>query len=254
MSDKWRLIIDDPGHPVWNMAVDEALLHMQNTRKTNPVLRFYTWDRAALSIGHFQKTDSIPVDKLNALNICPVGRITGGAAVLHQNDLTYSVAARIEGNMRRGILDSCQYICKGLLEGLKRLDIKAEFGEERSSRNRPASCFVVFAPTDIVYQGRKLVGSAQHRKGEALLQHGSIVLRDNSRLLEELFGYPAQDSIALEHILTRPVTEEELINALRKGFSRALGIELEESGLNMEERKTAEQLVEVVGRRWPQKN
>lgn len=253
MPDKWRLIIDGPGHPVWNMAVDEALLYTQNIKPSIPVLRFYTWDRATLSIGHFQKADSIPLEKLQALNIFPVCRITGGAAVLHQNDLTYSVAGSIEGFMPRGIIASCQYICKGILEGLRSLDIQAEFGEDRASRHRPASCFSVFAPTDIIYQGRKLVGSAQHRKGQALLQHGSIVLRDNSRLLEQLFGYAVQGSIALEQILMGTVPETELINALRKGFSKALGIELEESELEAEEKQMAEQMTAKIANRHQQK-
>lgn len=251
MADKWRLIIDGPGHPVWNMAVDEALLHSQNLNNKAPVLRFYAWDRPTLSIGHFQKPNSIPGDRLDALGIFPVRRISGGAAVLHGCDLTYSCAARVGGHLPRGIMASCQYICMGILEGLKILGVPAEFGQERSSSDRPASCFVVSAATDIVYQGRKLAGSAQHRNGDALLQHGSITLRDNSQLLEQVFGNPAFDSIALEQILLRPVPEGELTSALRTGFSHALGIELEESELGGKERAMAEQLAKAIASRWP---
>jgi lipoyl(octanoyl) transferase len=251
MADKWRLIIDGPGHPVWNMAVDEALLYGQQMNYAAPVLRFYTWDRPTLSIGHFQKASSIPLGRVGALGIFPVRRISGGAAVLHGCDLTYSVAARVGGHLPQGVEVSCQYICRGILEALKILGIPAEFGQDRSSLDRPASCFVVSAPTDIVYQGRKLVGSAQHRHGESLLQHGSVMLRDNSRLLEMLFGNSAEDSIALEQILLRPVPEKELVWALRTGFSRTLGVEMEESDMGEKERSRAEQLVGDIPNRWP---
>jgi len=251
MVDKWRLIIDGPGHPAWNMAVDEALLNGQHLNNATPVLRFYTWDRPTLSIGHFQKANSISVERLQALGIYPVRRISGGAAVLHGCDLTYSVTARVGGHLPLGIMASCQYICRGILEGLQMLGIPAEFGQDRSSSDRPASCFVISASTDIVYQGRKLAGSAQHRKGEALLQHGSIMLRDNAQMLEQLFSSTAQDSIALEQILQRPLSDRELITTLRTGFSQALGIKLGESGLEKKERAMAEQLVEVVAHRWP---
>jgi lipoate-protein ligase A len=250
MAGKWRLIINGPGHPAWNMAVDEALLQGQNLNNDAPVLRFYTWDRPTLSIGHFQKPNTIPGDRLEALGIFPVRRISGGAAVLHGCDLTYSVAARVGGHLPLGIMASCQYICEGILKGLQILGVPAEFGQDRSSSDRPASCFVVSAPTDIVYRGRKLAGSAQHCYGEALLQHGSITVRDNSRLLEQVFGNPDLDSIALEQILLRPVTEGELISALCTGFSRALGIELEESELKENERAIAEQLVKSIASRW----
>lgn len=251
MAFKWRLIIDGPGHPLWNMAVDEALFYYQGLPDAVPVLRFYTWDRPTLSLGLFQKAETVPSGALQALNIYPVRRITGGASVLHGTDLTYSVAARIEKPIPRGIVDSCQYLGRGIIEGLKILGVEAGFGREKSTRNRPASCFALFAPTDIICQGRKLVGSAQHRKGETLLQHGSIVMRDITRVLELLFDGPAMDIIALEQVIGRPSSERELISALQTGFSRALGIELENSELEKEEWTMAEHLVKAIKHRWP---
>ena len=188
MAQRWRLIESGPGEPAWNMAVDEALAVSHSQGDCQPVLRLYTWSPPALSLGYFQKTAGIRFDLLEKLGIVPVRRSTGGRAVLHfrrpylQRDrpcwtgYTVSLAA------------SYRYLCSGLLAAFSSLGLEARMGAESLSADRPASCFAVAAPGDITWQGKKFVGSAQKRFGTTLLQHGSILLRSQDKLLSEIFA------------------------------------------------------------------
>ena len=94
MTQLWRLINHGPGEPAWNMAVDEALVTVFSKGGVQPALRLYTWEPPALSLGYFQKADSVQPDVLGRLGIMAVRRVTGGRAVLHYGDLTYSIVAR----------------------------------------------------------------------------------------------------------------------------------------------------------------
>jgi len=218
--------------PETNMAFDEALLKGNVEGITGPVLRFYQWSPPAISLGYFQKIKDINLVALDKYGISLVRRITGGRAVLHKDDLTYSIVARAGIDTPLGVEDSYRYLCQGILEGLALLGIEASLGLEKAMAPFPVICFSVSTRGDITWRGKKIVGSAQKRDGISLLQHGSILLKPQVDLLAEIFSLSNSDQIellkhkvtSLEEILGVPVSPEEVKNALIKGFKKAFGI------------------------------
>lgn len=231
MDKIWRLIEHGEMTPEANMAFDEALLKAHAEGITGPVLRFYQWSPPAISLGYFQKTEGINQAALDKYGISLVRRITGGRAVLHKDDLTYSIVARAGIDTPLGVEESYHYLCQGILEGLAFLGVKASLGSEKAVAPFPIFCFAVSTRGDITWQGKKIVGSAQKRDGSSLLQHGSILLKPQLNLLEEIFSLGNNDQIellkqkltSLEEILNRPVNPEEVKDAFIKGFEQALG-------------------------------
>ncbi|NSW82641.1 MAG: lipoate--protein ligase family protein [Syntrophothermus sp.] len=253
VSKQWRLIRSGLGEPAWNMAVDEALavLHSEEEGRT-PVLRLYTWEPPALSLGYFQDMSEIDLAALIRLGIVPVKRITGGRAVLHYGDLTYSVVATAGKDTPEGVVASYRYLCQGLLQAFADLGIKAELG--RAKPSAPAwseACFATATTSDITWQGKKFVGSAQKRLGRTLLQHGSILVFPQGQLLTEVFACEGEakcralleSTTCLQSILAKTLTLGEVGEAVIRGFSRALGIQFEEDELNDKERNLAASLV-----------
>lgn len=217
------------------MAIDVALLKDVAAGAAGPALRFYQWDPPAVSLGYFQKTDGISRAAMEKYGIVMARRATGGRAVLHWGDLTYSIVARAGGDIPPGVEDSYRFLCRGILSGLAMLGVDATLGSEKASAPFPASCFAVSTAGDITWRGKKIVGSAQKREGGALLQHGSILLKPQAHLLAEIFspegggraGMLAQKVASLEEALGRTVSPAEVKNNLIKGFERALGIRFE---------------------------
>ncbi len=232
MGKVWRLIIHGELSPELNMYIDEALLQAHVRGECLPTLRFYRWFPPAVSLGYFQKEDGISGKALEKMGIKIVRRSTGGRAVLHWGDLTYSIVARAGEDTPYDLVESYRYLCRGLLAGMSLLGVEASHGEERFSAPFPDSCFAVSTPGDITWRGKKFIGSAQRRAGDFLLQHGSILLKPQGDLLAQIFsreeGFgPAllKDKVtSLEEILRRPVTPEKVTCAVIKGFEQALGI------------------------------
>jgi lipoyl(octanoyl) transferase len=181
MSDvAWRLLLDPPAAGAWNMAVDEVLLDGVDAGSAPPTLRFYTWTPACLSLGYFQPFNVLNVEGCREHGIDIVRRPTGGRAILHDRELTYSVAlpASVLGH-DAGILPSYRRLSLALQAGLQRLGIDVSLGPESEAPNRAVHgpvCFDRPSAHEILLHGRKLVGSAQVRRAGALLQHGSIVI------------------------------------------------------------------------------
>ena len=250
MLRQWRLINDGPGDPAWNMAVDEALLRLHDERSL-PVLRLYTWDPSALSLGYFQKTSGIRFDELRRLHIIPVRRISGGRAVLHFGDLTYSITISGAGGIPFGTSAAYRYLCGGLLTAFTALGVDAALGSERSGRHAPEACFALSTHADIIFKGKKFVGSAQKRIGASLLQHGSILLRPQEAILARIFengqtrdkGTLSEKITCLEHIVERPVEPDEVADAVAAGFAAAINVEFLPDRLTMDEVLAARSLV-----------
>jgi lipoate-protein ligase A len=232
------------------MAVDEALVIRHSRGESPPVLRLYTWNPPALSLGYFQKMTGIRFDLLDRLGIVPVRRSTGGRAVLHSGDLTYTLVVSPGQDIPMGLVDSYRYLCKGLLAAFASLGIEARLGSEKLVKPFPASCFAVATPGDITWHGKKFVGSAQKRFGSSILQHGSILIRSQAKILCEIFsGEEEVKSQALlekvtclEDILERRIELEEISEALAGGFKKALNIEFQPDELNSEEETLAASL------------
>src|SRR5437764_9152119 len=178
-SDGWRLLLDKPSSGAWNMAVDEVLLDGVAAGTAPPTLRFYEWTPACLSLGYFQPFDVVDLDGCRALGVEVVRRPTGVRAILHDRELTYSFAlpASVLGH-DGGVLPSYYRLSLALQEGLRRLRLPATLAPESagSSAAHGPVCFDRPSAHEILLQGRKLVGSAQMRRGGGLLQHGSILI------------------------------------------------------------------------------
>jgi lipoate-protein ligase A len=210
--EAWRLLLTWDGEPGWNMALDEALLASAEPR---PTLRFYTWEPPALSLGYFQRFAELePIAGGNVL----VRRFSGGGAIHHADELTLSIAAPAGHALFRGaVRDSYERIHDLLARGFAELGVSATLrgtGAVRSDRAESGMCFHRSTPLDLVWDGRKGVGSAQRRRSGRVLHHGSIKL--GASALEEGVAAlrthaPRLDAVALAR-------------ALQATFERELGL------------------------------
>ncbi|TWT14569.1 lipoate--protein ligase family protein [Planomicrobium sp. CPCC 101079] len=242
MKDTWFFI--DSGHctPAFNMALDEALLNWHSAGKIPPVLRFYGWEPAGISIGFFQKVDGqIDMEGAKNFGIELVRRQTGGKAVLHDCELTYSVIVSEEHpDMPKTVKEAYLVLSRGLFEGYKELGIKAEFAMPKSelAKKGSAVCFEEPSWYELVIDGKKAAGSAQTRKSGVILQHGSIPLEIDDIKLFDLFLYPNEEvkqrarkafgnrAVAINDVLPHPISFDEAKAAFKKGFEQGLEIEL----------------------------
>ncbi len=233
--NKWHLIDSGPNLGVYNMAVDEELLARAQAGAKVPVLRFYTWDPAAVSIGRFQKIEeAVNAGACKRLNMDIVRRVTGGRAVLHSRELTYSIIARTDDPLfPTNVLGTYKLIAAGLLQGLKNLGIPAEM-VSRSHRNaalvkkgtKDPACFSSPSWYEIVVRGRKIIGSAQRRMSNAFLQHGSILMDYDAALEAEVIPGGSGDVVtSIRRELGGNVSLEEVKQAFVKGFAEALVID-----------------------------
>ncbi|MFL5383984.1 MAG: biotin/lipoate A/B protein ligase family protein [Longimicrobiaceae bacterium] len=226
---RWRLIDTPPAPGAWNMAVDEALAASVAGGGT-PVLRFYRWEPACLSLGRNQPARGrYDLCALAAAGIDVVRRPTGGRAVLHRRELTYSVAApaALLGPPRHAYAA----INRALVAGLRRLGATASVQPSTGARApipSLAPCFAEPVEGEVVAAGRKLVGSAQRVLGSVLLQHGSLPLHDDQSAVAALLAEPDLSAAeappaTLAGVLGREPGWEELTAALAAGWEEALG-------------------------------
>lgn len=230
MDREWRLIVDGDGPPAWNMAADEAILRECSRGESPPTLRLYGWSRPAISLGYFQRIEStgIDIDHCADSGIIMVRRLTGGRAVLHGHDLTFSIALR-EDALPDGcgsIAASHRWLMGGIRAAFEKLGIDAEVGPRRGSetghRSESADCFAVVAQCDIRLAGNKISGSAQVRKWGALLEQGSIPHVQPSVDYERVFRQAsARPCLPLENI-----SRSSLEDAITDEFQRSMGIPL----------------------------
>jgi lipoate-protein ligase A len=224
-------------HPgAFNMDLDRSLADRLLKGEGNPTLRVYAWDPPAISIGYNQSMDDFDTRKLREAGVDIVRRPTGGRAILHAHELTYSVVMKTENRTLREIY---RLINEALLRGLCVLGIDARLVDATDSveamyRN-PSSipCFASSSKSEIQFNGRKLLGSAQRRYGDVVLQHGSLLLGPQHQRLMEFLSRPperqAEESLSAraidaETILGRDVTFEEAAAAVKLGFERLPGV------------------------------
>lgn len=255
----WRLIIDGPLPPPMNMGLDEAIMMSVGEGSSPPTIRFYAWATPALSIGYSQVLGrTVDLEACHARGVVVVRRLTGGRAVLHDEEITYSIMAP-EDLLPTGIKATYQWVAEGLVAGLKRLSLKAELSCPSSGNTRRAlhckgACYDAPSWCEITVGGRKLVGSAQVRRQGAVLQHGSIPLifraEDTASLLlpadPDTRSRIARDlerrAAGLADFL-RPLPEREsIIETLADCFSRVHGLSLQYGCPTMRELAMAEHL------------
>ncbi|MHB8835264.1 MAG: lipoate--protein ligase family protein [Candidatus Methylomirabilia bacterium] len=185
----WRLLDSGPAPGAWNLALDEAIFLSVRSGASPPTLRLYRWSAPALSIGYAQDRDrDVDREACRARGIPVIRRFTGGRAVLHDAEVTYSVAAPAGlPGFGTGLDAAYRMVAAGLIAGLRLLGLSAAMpspGPRDPSRpHRHAACFAVAARHEIAVAGRKMIGSAQRREGGAFLQHGSILLESHAELL-----------------------------------------------------------------------
>jgi lipoate-protein ligase A len=207
----WRLILEEePRSGAANMAVDEALAESVAAGDSLPTLRFYRWQPAAVSLGRHQSVADVDESKVAEQGYDLVRRTTGGRAILHTDELTYSVAAPAnEPRMEGGVMDAYLLMSNGLLAGLDGLGLAAEkaAGDVRAGRDVSAACFEVPSAYEITAGGRKLMGSAQSRRKGYVLQHGSLPLIGDITRLVGLLTLPQGEADALRtHLAERACT------------------------------------------------
>lgn len=238
----WRLLLDPPADGVWNMAVDEALLASAQTAAI-PTLRLYGWRGAWLSLGHAQTLSPERASRCRHAGVGIVRRVTGGAAVVHGADLTYAVAAP-RCALPDGLEDSYALVSRALVRALAALGISARAsaaGPRLGREDRGFDCFERPARDEICVLGRKLVGSAQRRTRNGILQHGSLRLRDDLPHVVQAAGCSAAAASSL-YALGLRVGDDEVRAALVQGFSQELGVAFTSQPLRAEEHDLAVEL------------
>lgn len=201
----WRLVIDaQPRSGPANMALDQAIAEACAAGLSAPTLRIYQWSPPTISLGRHQPAAEIDLPAVEALGYDLVRRPTGGRAILHTDELTYSVAAAASTPlMHGGIMDAYLRLSDGLLAGLEALGLQVDraAGHVRAGPDVSPACFETPSAYEITVAGRKLIGSAQSRRAGYVLQHGSLPLCGDVSRLAGLLALPDAERRALRAAL-----------------------------------------------------
>ena len=200
-----------------NMQIDSDLL--ENAIKSQikePVFRLYGWSPACVSLGRNQKSDFIEEEFLSANNIDVVRRLTGGRALLHDDEITYSYVCPVSSlNNGENVVLSYKEISKILIDAFKDIGIELDFGGVKKPQGHLDYCMLVSTGADLCFKGRKLIGSAQFRKEGYILQHGSILYDYNRELLEKIFKETIDtSSITTIKEINPDILKEDIIDLL----------------------------------------
>ncbi len=197
-----------------NMDIDEELLEEAISSNTAPILRFYGWSEPTLSFGRNQE---ITGEK----RFPSVKRITGGRTLLHDKELTYCFICH-QSFLKNGesVINSYKEISQGLLFGFRSLGINLEFPQYKKVSTRHGYCMNLSTGSDLSYNGKKIIGSAQARKKGYILQHGSILLDYDKEMLEKIFDEKIENVISLKEINPDLCDIPLLCRAIKKGFEQ----------------------------------
>ncbi|WP_010303198.1 lipoate--protein ligase family protein [Kurthia senegalensis] len=266
MAITWYFINSGACSPSYNMALDEALLHWHSNGEMPPVIRFYEWNPATLSIGYFQKAHrDVDFDQLHKHNVGFVRRPTGGRAVLHEHELTYSiVVSESYPNMPKTVTEAYRVLSEGLLNGFINLGLDAYFSvpqteAEKLALQKPKSAVCFDAPSwyELVVEGRKIAGSAQTRQEGVILQHGSLLIDLDQEKLLSIFKFKDEaarekmrqnlplKTVAMNDLGKGTFTTTDCVKAFKRGFEEALEINLQPYTLTDEQRQFVEQLAQT---------
>lgn len=265
---QWRFIFTGVSDAFFNMALDEAILQSCRSDQAIPTLRLYLWNPPGVSIGYFQSLEkTVDLNRCKKNNIDVVRRITGGRAVLHEDEITYSVCASVKEYPELGenINETYQKISFALLESLRALKVFG--GWVKANRERieitensyfSKPCFMSNSRYEVTVEGKKLIGSSQRRFQDSFIQHGSFPLGDGKNNLADLLSSGSHDSenkkkrivkkkleeksTSLGKILKRKVEYQEVISALKKGFSKFFDAKMVEKEVTQKELEVAQVL------------
>ncbi|MBP2079303.1 lipoate--protein ligase family protein [Oceanobacillus polygoni] len=242
MKKHWAFINTGFQDAAWNMAFDECLINWHHEGKIPPTLRFYGWKEPSLSVGYFQKVNKkINFDAIERHGCQFVRRLTGGSAVLHDDELTYSlVISENDPDIPISVQEAYHVLSKGVFEGYRNLGIPAEYAilDRERARGRTAICFEKPAIYEMVVDGKKLSGNAQTRQKGVLMQHGSIPMSMNTVMLFDLFLFSSErlrersrdafhkKAVTINQLTNRVYQYDMLTDAFKEGFKKGLDLEL----------------------------
>lgn len=249
MPVAWRLVIDGDRRGSLNMAIDEAMLLCHAAGKSPPTLRLYGWHPPALSLGYAQRVEEVvDFEACQRLGIDVVRRPTGGRAVLHDDEVTYSVV--VSTKLVPGTVEETYLVfSRVIVEALRRLGVPAGIAPRASRGIAPSGrsplCFESPASFEIVADGKKLVGSAQVRQHGCILQHGSIVVSLNLEKLSAVTrggaGRLKGKATSICEVTGRAISRAEIIQNMVQAFRDHVG-DLTEGELTREELELAFEL------------
>ncbi|MDO8427041.1 MAG: biotin/lipoate A/B protein ligase family protein [Deltaproteobacteria bacterium] len=240
--ERWRLILDPDRQGPENMAKDEAILRAAESGSLIPTLRMYGWAGPAISIGYVQNPSH-----LLGFGLPVVRRITGGRAVLHDNELTYSIIVPSSNPLfSEGITGAYSAISGCIVKALKDIGIGASFsrGSKKGRTEQKDGCFFSASRYEILVEGKKLVGSSQRRFKQAFLQHGSILFGVNTGLNTRIFGKGAGQRMSWIGAYS-DVSRDDFKNMLVKRISEGLGASFAQGALNESEQYLKDSLLKA---------
>jgi len=243
-----RLITQGPHHAFFNMALDEAISKAVRQRLSPATLRLYQWDRPSVTIGYFQKISEINTEYCAEQGYPVVRRATGGRAILHDAELTYSFSSPAKSSLfNGGLLENYAVISNALIEGLKLIGINAGISlvKKRNRGDRNPACFKSVSYGEVKVGEKKVIGSAQKKYSDGFLQQGSIMLNFKAgELRNVLNGCNKDDFKEIGSISDsgREVTFIELKNPLKEAFEKELDVKLISDTPSRFELKLAEEL------------
>ncbi|RKY46167.1 MAG: lipoate--protein ligase family protein [Candidatus Omnitrophota bacterium] len=232
MGRIWRVILDGNLSGYYNMACDEALLNLYSQKRI-PILRIYGWSQPSVSLGYFQRVEEVlNLREIEKENISIVRRITGGGAILHHQEITYSlILSREDLSLPFSVKQSYSILTSFIVEFYRSIGLKPSFAYQVSSPTKKFDnfCFSSWEYFDIVIKGKKIGGNAQKRRKNLIFQHGSIPLKVNFPLIKRLFKNIPQDiqektqglSYFLHHLNIFEL-REKLISSFKNTFKITL--------------------------------
>lgn len=253
MRKNWRFLDTGANSGAFNMALDEAIL---NNKAGNPglipTLRVFRWKPACLSIGENQMLKEVNLERCRELGIDVVRRLTGGTAVLHKEELTYSIVISEADGAPLEIQESFALLNQGLIAAYKILGVETNL-VFHPEKNYTPSCFASTGLVDLTHQGKKIVGSARKKRKGTILQHGALVIKHDLALMLETFNLDRDQKEKMFAKFLAKTTDletvrgktswQEIKEAIQRGFQEAFGLNFIDPRLEAEELLEAKRLL-----------
>jgi len=231
----WRIINDRPRNAFFNMALDEAISEAVRKKHSPPTLRLYQWSEPSVSIGYFQRSSDIDTGYSRKKQYPVVRRSTGGTAILHDDELTYSFSARTDVTpFRGGLFKNYLIISKALVLALKMNGMEADIALNKNRRQRSLFCFKTSSYGEVTVNGEKVIGSAQKRYKHGFLQQGSLLMNFNEEELGRVLDINNHGKDFFEVGSIRKyvpgATIKNLKKSLKEAFEKKFTIKFTEEG------------------------
>jgi len=241
-----RVIFDGARSGAENMAVDEAVLLAVNEGTAPMTLRFYRWSEPTISLGYFQTYGQFQDQDEDIRRLPLVRRQTGGGAILHDDEITYSLVVSLQDKVpATDITDLYQLVHDAFIAVLGKRDVEVGYrgGQESGNSQRgPFFCFARAHRLDLVLEGEKLLGSAQRRMKHAVLQHGSLILGRH---------FAQQPSAELQPVIGTPFALDEILADVTRQIGKELALSVKKGELSdLESERTRELEAKYAGEVW----